>query len=49
MMRSHCIEYRLEDTSSLEFVDTDKSTWEAKVIKKAVDLKQLCPTRSRPS
>ena len=38
MMRSHCIEYRAEDTSDLEFVDTDKSTWQAKVIKKALVL-----------
>ena len=38
MMRSHCIEYRAEDTSDIEFVDTDKSTWQAKVIKKALVL-----------
>ncbi len=36
VLRSHCYTYDNEDTSDLEFVDVDKSSWEAKVIKKWV-------------
>ena len=38
VLRSHCIEYRNEDPSFLEFRDLDNSTWQAKVVKKSVEL-----------
>ncbi len=38
VLRSHCIEYRQEDTSALNFIDLDNSTWQAKVINKSLDL-----------
>ncbi len=38
VLRTHCIEYRNEDTSDLDFSDTVKWTWQSKVIKKAYDL-----------
>ena len=38
VLRSHCIEYRNEDPSNLQFTDLDNKTWQAKVVKKSVDL-----------
>jgi hypothetical protein len=38
VLRSHCISYREEDSSGLNFVDLDNSSWQAKIVKKAVDL-----------
>ena len=38
VLRSHCIEYRNEDTSALSFDDLDNATWQAKVAKKSLDL-----------
>ena len=38
VIRSHCLEYRNEDTSSLNFWDLDNSDWQAKVVKKSIDL-----------
>ena len=38
VLRSHCIEYRNEDASNLEFRDLNNTTWQAKVIKKSLDL-----------
>jgi hypothetical protein len=35
---SHCFVYRNEDPSSLLYTDVDKSSWQARVIKKAEDL-----------
>jgi len=37
-LRAYCYEYINEDPSSLTFTDVDKASWQARVIKKAVDL-----------
>ncbi len=38
ILRSHCLEYRKEDASDLDFIDLDNTSWKAKVIKKSIDL-----------
>lgn len=38
VLRAHCIEYRDEDTSTINFTDTIKWSWQSKVIKRAYDL-----------
>ena len=38
VLRTHCIDYSSVDPSWLSFGDLDNSSWQAKVVKKAVDL-----------
>jgi hypothetical protein len=35
---SHCYEYQNENPESLEYIDVDKTSWQAKVIMKAQNL-----------
>jgi len=38
VLRAHCIEYREEDTSKLDFTDLDNASWQAKVVAKSIEL-----------
>lgn len=41
LLNTHCHNYQNEDTSTLNYVDVNKASWQARVIKKSQDLKLI--------
>lgn len=38
VLKSHCLSYDDQDTSALEYIDVDTSSWQARVIARAQEL-----------